>query len=241
MRDQLPGDQVEQWLLGSKLLFRLYLGADVGHPSLAAFFARRLLPCGPFHADPEPYHAVGNSWANVFVSSVSPYDAVKNYPWGTPTASDSSWLINDALFDRYYISGIAPEFNITGSGYSVKGSIQQTLTNFFSADYSTAKANPVLRPYLPPGQTATSASAALAADDGYRKMGAYSLIDGVFNVNSTSLVAWTAFLRANRNLAIDYAQSGGTDGSSGSPFPSGTSPGWSAGMDPPRSGRAFPA
>jgi len=46
----------------------------------------------------------------------------------------------------------------------------------------------------------------------------------VFNVNSTSVAAWKAFLRANRNLAIDYAQSGGTDGSSGSPFPSSTSP-----------------
>ena len=80
-----------------------------------------------------------------------------------------------------------------------------------------------MRPYLPPGQTAAAATAALAADDGYKKMGAYSLIDGTFNVNSTSVAAWTAFLRANRDLAIGYAN-GGTEGNAGSPFPSSTSP-----------------
>ena len=172
----------------------------------------------------EPFHAVGNSWSNLFVSPVSPYDTVRNYPWGTPTAADSSWLLNDALFDRYYLSGIAPEFNITTSGYSATGSIPQTLARFFSADHRGANANPVLRPYLPPGQTPSTASAALAADDGYRRTGAYSLIDGVFNVNSTSVTAWAALLRANRNLAVRFSQSGSADTSAGSPFPSGTAP-----------------
>ena len=171
----------------------------------------------------EPYHAVGNSWASVFVSPVSPYGKYQD-ALGTHTAADSSWLLNDALFDRYYLSGIAPEFNITGGGYSATGSITKTLTDFFGASYQDAHANSVLRPYLPPGQTAAAANAALAADDGYKKTGAYSLIDGAFNVNSTSLAAWTAFLRANRNLSIGYAQAGGTDGSPGSPFPSSTSP-----------------
>jgi hypothetical protein len=174
----------------------------------------------------EPYHAVGNSWANLFVSPVSPYGRKFNDGAGLATASDSSWLLNDALFDRYYLSGIAPDFTITGAGYSTTptGSITETLTNFFGPDYQNANANPVLLPYLPQGATATSVVTALSAADGYKKMGAYSLINGVFNVNSTSVAAWTAFLRANRNLAVDYAQSGDSDGSSGSPFPSSTSP-----------------
>jgi hypothetical protein len=170
----------------------------------------------------EPYHAVGNSWASVFVSPVSPYGKYQD-SLGSHTAADSSWLLNDALFDRYYLSGIAPSFTIGAGGYSATGTITNTLTSFFSADYQSANANPVLRPYLPPGQTAAAAAKALVADDGYKKMGAYSLIDGAFNVNSTSVSAWTAFLRANRNLAIGYAN-GGTDGSAGSPFPSSNSP-----------------
>jgi hypothetical protein len=60
--------------------------------------------------------------------------------------------------------------------------------------------------------------------DGYKKLGAYSLIDGAFNVNSTSVAAWTAFLRANRNLAVGYAQGTGSDSASGSPFPGSSSP-----------------
>ena len=170
----------------------------------------------------EPYHALGNSFASLFVSPVSPYGKYQD-PLGTHTAADSSWLLNDALFDRYYLSGMAPAFTIGAGGYSATGTITNTLTGFFSADYTSAHANPVLRPYLPPGQTAATATAALAADDGYKKTGAYSLIDGVFNVNSTSVSAWTAYLRANSNLAVGYAN-GGTDGTSGSPFPSSPSP-----------------
>ena len=58
----------------------------------------------------------------------------------------------------------------------------------------------------------------------YKKLGAYSLTDGAFNVNSTSVEAWTAFLRANRDLAVDYAQGGGSNTGSGSPFPSSSAP-----------------
>jgi hypothetical protein len=151
-------------------------------------------------------------------------------------AQDFSWLINDALFDRYFLSGIASAFTIGGGGYSATGSLTDTLTKFFSADHLAAQANPVLRPYLPPDKTAAAVTAELAANDGYKKMAAYSLIDGAFNVNSTSVAAWTAFLRANRNLAVDYAQNGGSDGSSGSPFPSSDSPVKLAGAKPQWSG-----
>jgi hypothetical protein len=148
--------------------------------------------------------------------------------WIDATASDSSWLLNDALFDRYYLSGIATDFTIgdpvSGSGYSPVGTLSDTLTDFFGADYQDAQANPVLAPYLPEGTTSAQAVAALAANDGYKKMGAYCLIDGAFNVNSTSVAAWEAFLRGNRNLSVDYAQGGVPNSTSGSPFPSSTSP-----------------
>jgi hypothetical protein len=136
--------------------------------------------------------------------------------------------MNDALFDRYTLSGMAPAFTLNSTGYTASGSINATLTKFFSSDYKTAQANPVLRPYLPPGEAAANVVTALVANDGYKKMGAYSLIDGAFNVNSTSVSAWTALLRANRKLAVTYAQ-GGSDSASGTapdgtPFPRSQSP-----------------
>jgi hypothetical protein len=171
----------------------------------------------------QPFRAVGNSWSSLFVSPVSPFGLLTgNY--FTATASDSSWLINDALFDRYFLSGIAPEFTIGAGGYSSSGSLSDTLTKFFSTDYQSAKASPILRPYVPLGKTTTETLSALAADDGYKKMGAYSLVAGAFNVNSTSVTAWAAFLRGNRDLAVEYAQGAGTNSASGTPFPSSTSP-----------------
>ena len=197
--------------------------------SLAAFSDANLSILGT-----DPFHAVGNSWSSPLIPPSSAYREQTGF-W-LIVAQDFSWLINDALFDRYYLSGIAPAFTIGDGGYSSTGNLTGTLTSFFSADYASAQANPVLRPYLPPGQTAAAATAELAGDDGYKKLGAYSLIAGAFNVNSTSVAAWTAFLRANRDLAISYAQNGGSEGSSGSPFPPSTSPANSAGAKPQWSG-----
>jgi hypothetical protein len=199
--------------------------------SLAAFSDANLSILGT-----DPFQAVGNSWSSPMIPPSSAYGPVKEAVGWALVAQDFSWLINDALFDRYYLSGIAPAFTIGGGGYSATGSITDTLTKFFSADHASALANPVLRPHLPPGKTAAAVVAELAAKDGYRKTGAYSLVDGAFNVNSTSVAAWTAFLRANRNLAVDYAQNGGSDGSSGSPFPSSDSPVKLAGAKPQWSG-----
>jgi hypothetical protein len=199
--------------------------------SLAAFSDANLSIMGT-----DPFQAVGNSWSSPLIPPSSAYGTVDTRGVGSVTAQDFSWLINDALFDRYTLSGIAPNFTIGGGGYSATGSLTDTLTQFFSDDHVSAQANPVLRPYLPPDKTAAAVTAELAANDGYKKMAAYSLIDGAFNVNSTSVAAWAAFLRANRNLTVDYAQSGGSDGSSGSPFPSSDSPVKLAGAKPQWSG-----
>ncbi|MGB2012036.1 MAG: hypothetical protein ACPHYF_10955, partial [Akkermansiaceae bacterium] len=68
--------------------------------------------------------------------------------------------------------------------------------------------------------------------DGYKKVGAYSMIKGAFNVNSTSIKAWAAMLKGNRALALQSAQ-GTTDSGAGTPFPlgsttsdAGTNNGW---------------
>lgn len=174
----------------------------------------------------EPYHAVGNSWSSAIFSPVSPYGRVITGVGGAKgsfTAVDQSWLLNDALFDRYYFSGLAPEFSINGSGYNASGTLEETISSLFGDNPEEARANPVLHPFLPRGVEAADVIADLSADDGYRKLGAYALIDGVFNVNSTSVAAWEAFLSANRDLAVTFAD-GSVDSASGTPFPSSVSP-----------------
>ena len=134
------------------------------------------------------------------------------------TLNDTSWQINDALFDRYYLSGMAPDYSINTNGYAPSGTLADSLSKFYSTDSSEAQANPALRAYLPEGDSAPDVVDALSAADGYKKMGAYSLIQGAFNVNSTSVDAWAALLRGNKSLAIT-SQQATNDSADGTPFP----------------------
>jgi hypothetical protein len=182
----------------------------------------------------DPFHAVGNSWSNPIIPPNSVYGKVNSggLPDKNFTAADHSWLMNDALFDRYYLSGIAPEFDYSAAGgiYKDTGTLKATLDDFYGVTgtgYKDAQASPAVEPYVPTGKTAEEIVTELTPTDtnteGYKKVGAYSMIKGVFNVNSTSVSAWTALLRANRNFAVTHAQ-GGTDSKDGSPFPKSSSP-----------------
>lgn len=205
--------------------------------SLAAFSSANIS-----YWESEPFRAIGNSFSNPSLAGISgslPFGPLfkSNTPSTTAPSengdnvADNSWYLNDMLFDRYYLSGLAPAFSFS-PGYNQTGSLPLTLTDFFNS-YPTANANPVLHPYLPPGKTAAQAISDLGYPviagstdqiDGFSKLGAYSLVDGSFNVNSTSVAAWQAFLSANKNLAVTYAGGGGSDSSTGTPFPSSTAP-----------------
>jgi len=190
----------------------------------------------------EPTHAIGNSWKPPYVPWDSIYDNTTNFMHSGQTVytlNDVSWQANDALFDRYYLSGIAPEFNIGAGGYvpavaNTTDAIEDTLQRFYgidpadpaqTVDPTTAQANPALEPYIPSGKTSEDVVEELAPtstnQDGYKKVGAYSLIKGAFNVNSTSVKAWAAFLKGNKNLALEAVQ-GTTESGTGSPFPLGS-------------------
>lgn len=183
----------------------------------------------------EPFHAIGNSWSQPLVPVDTTFGGVRdvNGNIGNITAHDLSWQMNNALFDRYYFSGIAPAFSINGSGYNTDETLTEPLERFYGvsgSDYKTANANPVLVPHVPAGKSAQDVVEELDEEDGYLKTGAYSLIEGAFNVNSTSEEAWEAFLRSNKDLDIDYSD-GGKETSSGVPFPSSATPANGAGAD----------
>lgn len=167
----------------------------------------------------EPTHAVGNSWRPPYIPKDSVYDNNAAYYRNveTLTLSDTSWLVNDALFDRYYLSGIAADYTI-GSSYQPIGVVADTLGEFYGGAPRLAKVNPALEAHIPDGRSASGIVSELAAADGYKKLGAYSLLRGAFNVNSTSIDAWAALLRSNKDLAIQTIQ-GTTDAAAGTPFP----------------------
>jgi hypothetical protein len=178
----------------------------------------------------EPTNAIGNSWKPPYIPQDSIY-------WNSRfTYSDVFWQANDALFDRYYLSGIAPGFDYgggtTGTEYRDTGTLKATLDDFYGVtgtSYVDAEANPALEPHVPSGKTSDDVVADLNPNDtqyntttniydGYKKVGAYSMIKGAFNVNSTSVKAWRAFLQGNKALALESVQ-GTTESGTGTPFP----------------------
>ena len=180
----------------------------------------------------EPFSPLGESFASPFVapSTTSTSNGViDKYEYhvahSSASIADQSWLFNDALFDRYFFSGIAPKFTIGSAGYAPAsgGSINATLGDFYGPDYGAADANNVIIPHIPPGMKGADIVTALDASDGYRKIGAYSLIKGQFNVNSTSVRAWAALLMANRDVDVGFADSSASDNENGTPFPNSNS------------------
>lgn len=159
-----------------------------------------------------PYRTVGNSFPCLTV----PLD--KSWTHGTPayqgghTFPDMAYLMNHAIWDTYFLSGAAPRLLASRNGNynSVRLQTTQEVLNDFAAG-KIQLANPRMRLRQPVGelpaadafaengfQTPVSGS----APDGYRRMAAYLLNNGAFNVNSTSVEAWTGLFAATKRIAL---------------------------------------
>lgn len=172
----------------------------------------------------EPMKSVGNSFAHPMVSQDSVYETMDDSFFNSRANSvDHTWLLNDALFDRYFFSGIAPDYSHSPS-YSTSETLTEPLEDFYGDDYLGANASSAIVPYFPMGKDAATIVAELDDETdglGYKKLAAYSLLKDQFNVNSTSQAAWEALLRANRGLDVEQLN-GGTDSGSDTPFPEGS-------------------
>lgn len=164
--------------------------------------------------NPTPPYAA-NLVANSDASPLIPKDAIVN-PANTRANTrsneqqDDSYCANHILFDDWFFSSIAPEPAAFGSG-------GQNLKDNFT-DFLTGKdplANRAYRPIL--SDTTTDPSAAdktytdhVAPADSWKKIASRLEVEGMFNVNSTSVRAWRALLGHARNQQIPYSEPGGS-------------------------------
>ena len=199
---------------------------EVEIPQTAPVSIGQLMHANVSTSDLFPYRTVGNSFPNTVV----PLD--KSWTYGTPytvtqytggaTFADMSYLMNNALWDNFFFSGAAPvlKSSKTGNYNTVRDLKAQDVLNNFAA--GTGKlANPSLRLYQPfgisdapyafgfTGDAATPAflntadrNVTPSSPDGWKKMSSYLLNDGAFNVNSTSVEAWTALYASLKGLGI---------------------------------------
>lgn len=125
---------------------------------------------------------IGNSWAHPLLRSTSVIDAKTggNY-------LDHSFLLNLALYDSYYFSGLADQSGPFGSGRAL-----DVLATEFAAGKPLDDPRLLLRP--PDGKPAGELAKEVAKDTAHTTIAGWQLMVGAFNVNSTSVAAWQAML-----------------------------------------------
>lgn len=113
---------------------------------------------------------------------------------------DHVFLLNDALWDDYFVSSLADQ---TRPGATAAQSLSQNLDRLIAGtEISNSRYQ-----YYSGGKT--TAKADLQDATGYLKAAKYLMVDGMFNVNSTSVPAWQALFAGIRERVAVYRDSTG--------------------------------
>jgi hypothetical protein len=163
--------------------------------SLGDWIASNLITTSHF---PRVNYALGNSFSHPLV----PSDRIHAV---SPMASNSkmldhSYLMNAAMWDRYYFSSAS---NYTAPAFSPTRGKAAVLSDFFSG--KRPMLNSRLMPYLggdSSPQTLASKFGSYTDVNFSRKFAGNALIQGAFNVNSDSVDAWRAVLSSLRDANV---------------------------------------
>ncbi|MFZ9937355.1 MAG: hypothetical protein ACO3JG_09905, partial [Luteolibacter sp.] len=161
---------------------------------------------------PYAFNIIANSDANPLL----PPDKVVNARDAKLTVNfqhDDSYCTNHLLFDDWFFSSIAPEPSNFGSPGR---SMEEVYTAFLSGDASLT--NHAYRPIME--DAAASDKIALLDShirpaDSWRKIASRLEVDGMFNVNSTSVTAWRALLGHARDQRVPIIRESGTSWNAG--------------------------
>ena len=197
-----------------------------------------------------PAYTIGNSYASPYVPANGLYWRRSDF-W----IIDHSYVYNDDLFDSYFFSGVnaghgSSRWNnpLPGSSVSLTSDptnsspLQNAIDNWRSG--TTPLLNPRMKFSMPDGLGANEADEELnlnAYSDAqtslvrksdlrpHNSIAAYTLNEGAFNINSTSVPAWRALIAGFRGAAVEHLTPGGSmsvsTGNDESPFPRGSLPG----------------
>lgn len=161
----------------------------------------------------EPSYIVGNSYANPRISLTNWKESITDtfstsktltfFPINNPfNIYDASYLVNEVLWDGYTFTTI-PQVADNASTLPEPPVNDARFENLISGDGLLANARHL--PYAPIGSSFDRATLQMASSKADRTGAFYHnaghiLNDGAFNVNSTSVDAWEAFLSSTHSL-----------------------------------------
>ncbi len=160
---------------------------------------------------PYAFNLTGNSDATPLL----PSNAVVNSADAGLTVNlqhDDSYCINHLLFDDWFVSSVTPDPSDFGSA---SRNAQDTFVDFVAGRKPLPNHD-----YLPIQEDKTKAATGDAAarqlytdkvskTDAWRTIASRFEVDGMFNVNSTSVTAWRALLGHARNQRVPYIRDNG--------------------------------
>ena len=155
--------------------------------------------------DQQPLLAIGNSFASPLV------DATKVLQDNGPnwTEFDQTYLLNAALWDGFFLSSLAPwmktentdarlpehpNYKTNAGGTTTTASVNETKPLTQVIDDFVLNGVPLDNPRFSIERSGASDEAITEALNDYRRTSSVLLNQGAFNINSTSLDAWKAFL-----------------------------------------------
>jgi type II secretory pathway pseudopilin PulG len=156
-------------------------------------------------ASPSLAKVIGNSWSNPFLTPRQVHKAPTGTQADTRTAADHSWMANTALWDSWFLSGI-----VDGGGTSTASWLKDTRnprTQFsdLAKGMETPRNSRLLFFKHKPADQAIDELFEASGNfkpSAINKLANYLMVDGAFNVNSTSVNAWAAFLSSVRDQEV---------------------------------------
>ncbi len=167
-----------------------------------------------------PSNQFGNSWASPYLKRASVGRVVTHLTTGNKEkinpgglgVYDHSWLLNEAMWDRFFLSSIAPQVQQksgTGSpGIYNARTVTETrrIDEIISEWVDDPAANPLRNSHMSlhaGGVPKQEIKTKLQGESGSLRAAEHMMADGAFNVNSTNVAAWRAMLASLRGGTFD--------------------------------------
>ena len=167
---------------------------------------------------PYAFNIIGNSDATPIIPSNAVYISGNAAKAGQDLQHDDFYCANHILFDDWFVSSIAPKTTNLGAP-SGSETLKKTFTDFVSGKDPLPN-----RSYLPISADTGLGASTAGADglftkyanqpDSWKSIASRIEVEGMFNVNSTSITAWRALLGHARNRKNPYFTSTGNSLSS---------------------------
>ena len=178
---------------------------------------QRVTASGQNGLAPQMGQAVGNSYAHpnipadeAFTTKARIFDLDEG-SFEVPYV-DHSYLANKSLWDEFFFSSIAPQPSKVPLYGSTDRTAKEVADDFFFNDIPLP--NRRINPYtaaLDQAKLDTLFTQASTYTNGLAdKIAAHLMVDGAFNVNSTSVEAWKVFLSSLKGKPVAYLDGGAT-------------------------------